>query len=125
MSIDVYIKKEIENSAREIIENLYKPTQLFASMPEVLGVRDLMSHYDVTDEVVYKMIARGMPHTHAGREFRFHRALLIEWTRGGETPFPCASCDKKKQKDEIPKENISNFPTLAKKTDEKLASMVR
>lgn len=132
------LTREIEETVKAVVTNIYQPAQIFKDLPEIAVVRDLAHFYNISSEVVIRMAQNGMPHTHAGREFRFHRSLLIEWTRNGEKPFPCETCSSKSQRSKIviseetdpddppPVTNVKEFSSPGRRTrDEKLARLVR
>lgn len=106
-----------------------KNATIFDDLPPVALTEEVAGVMRSSTEVVLWMSKDGMPHTHAGREYRFHRELLIEWTRTGSKPFDCEVCRKKDKE----AENENNDPSvnstpvvrqLSHRTSGKLAQMV-
>lgn len=100
MDLALILNQEITQAAKRAVSELYQPARMFARLPEICTVSDLAQYYGVSNDVVSKMIRDGLPHTHAGREYRFHKALLEEWTRNGEKPYLCEKCARPEEKTE-------------------------
>jgi hypothetical protein len=130
--------KSLKNFIIETVENHLQKSAtagIFDCLPEIASTQDVASVYKCSTDVILGMVREGLPHTHVGREYRFHKNLLIEWTRSGSKPIPCVKCvaaDRKSDKiDDKIKEtetNVSNFPApkreLSHKSSNKLASLV-
>jgi hypothetical protein len=88
----------------------------------------------VSDEVIRRMCDDGMPHTHAGRELRFVKNLLIDWTISG-TRYNCVTCEEKSGKGipEAKEINLSHSNPLdsqktfhfSNRTNKKLARLAK
>jgi excisionase family DNA binding protein len=101
-------------------------------LEDVSSTEELAKSLRCSSDVVLRMAQKGMPHTHAGREYRFHKALLIEWTRTGQNPFPCVACQTSEtekqsvqQSEEPQSTNLRPIrPEISHKSANKLASLV-
>jgi hypothetical protein len=121
------LQKEIEETTRSIVKEMYAPTQLFASLPDDSILPDeLASALRVELPKLYRMAQSGMPHTHLGREYRFFKPLLIEWILTGKI-FSCDICAGKIEPKKIDEE-MKSIPaqknpvvSINNKTKEKLA----
>ncbi len=103
---------------------------MFDELPSVCSTEELATVYRSSKEVILKMAKDGMPHTHTGREYRFHKALLIEWTRTGGAIFPCQNCQNEdKNSNNLPEKlpeitPPTNVHNLSQRTNSKLAGLV-
>jgi Zn-dependent peptidase ImmA (M78 family) len=117
------LKEEIRIEARAVVTELLKPLEPFRDLPEIATTAEVAAVFRVSKEVLGRMAEDGMPHAHAGRELRFARIRLMEWTMSGKI-FPCEICAKKSDKSSGDATQVTqNVFELSHKSTKKLAEI--
>lgn len=103
------LSAEIKAEARRAVEEFLKAVEMFADLSGVSTTQELAKVFRVSDDVVRRTAEEGMPHVHFGRELRFVKANLVEWTTTGKRYF-CEVCEEKSGKPSSPTAlNQANF----------------
>lgn len=84
------IREEVRRAVAEMLE----PLKMFSDLPSVSTTQELAKCLRVSDDVIRRMADEGTPHVHAGRELRFVKALVAEWTITGKR-YSCEVCGEK------------------------------
>lgn len=84
------IREEVQRAVAEMLE----PLEMFSDLPSVSTTQELAKCLRVSDDIVRRMAEEGVPHIHAGRELRFVKTLIAEWTITGRRYF-CEVCGEK------------------------------
>lgn len=131
MSLDSIIREIAREEASAVLCELTARVDIFPTLPEISTTGELADALRVSEDVLRRMCEGGMPHTHAGREFRFSKILVIEWTKTGKL-FSCDIClhktsrlSTKSQIDEAlrPEDGLANT-ALKDKTSKKLSRLI-
>ena len=85
---------EIREEVRRAVAEMLEPLEMFSDLSSVSTTQELAKCFRVSDDIVRRMADEGMPHIHAGRELRFVKALIAEWTITGKRYF-CEVCSEK------------------------------
>ena len=131
MSFEQFMREIIREEARSVINEIITPVELYPLLPHIATTNEIAEVMRVSDEVIRRMCDEGLPHTHAGRELRFSKAMLIEWTVSGKR-YNCEICAEKSGRQSPPTKEI-NLPSavrvpeeglrLSNKTSKKLARL--
>lgn len=106
------LSAEIKAEARRAVEEFLKAVDMFADLPAVSTTQELAKVLRVSDDVVRRTAEEGMPHVHVGREMRFVKNLIAEWSSTGKKFF-CEVCGEKSGKPSLPiASNQATFSTL-------------
>lgn len=84
------IREEVQRAVAEMLE----PLEMFSDLPSVSTTQELAKCLRVSDDIVRRMADEGMPHIHAGRELRFVKTLITEWSVAGKK-YSCEICGEK------------------------------
>lgn len=96
------LSAEIKAEARRAVEEFHKAVEMFADLPGVSTTQELAKVLRVSDDVVRRTAEEGgMPHLHVGRELRFVKNLIAEWSSTGKRFF-CEVCGEKSGKPSLP-----------------------
>ncbi len=96
------LSAEIKAEARRAVEEFLKAVEMFADLPGVSTTQELAKVLRVSDDVVRRTAEEGgMPHVHVGREMRFVKTLIAEWSSTGKKFF-CEACGEKSGKPSLP-----------------------
>lgn len=95
------LSAEIKAEARRAVEEFLKAVEMFADLPGVSTTQELAKVLRVSDDVVRRTAEEGMPHVHVGRELRFVKNLIAEWSSTGKKFF-CEVCGEKSGKPSPP-----------------------
>lgn len=91
------LSAEIKAEARRAVEEFLKAVEMFTDLPGVSTTQELAKVLRVSDDVVRRTAEEGMPHVHVGREMRFVKTLIAEWSSTGKKFF-CEVCGEKSAK---------------------------
>src|SRR5690349_16708352 len=125
-----FMTGQMKKAAREAVREIIEPLELFPELPPVATTPEVAAALLVSDEVLIRMAKNGMPHVHAGRELRFAKPLLINWSITGQIYY-CEVCsgekmplenDRKKTPEEIKSPKVVGITSGA---NSKLAKLAR
>ncbi len=91
------LSAEIKADARRAVEEFLKAVEMFADLQDVSTTQELAKVFRVSDDIVRRTAEEGMPHVHFGREMRFVKVHLVEWSATGKRYF-CEVCAEKSGK---------------------------
>jgi hypothetical protein len=106
MSIDEILSDKIREIAKDVIQGVLQPVELFADLPDVSKSAEVAAVFDVSTEVLHRSAENGLPHVHLGREMRFLKRLLIEHAVTGKL-FYCEACRTKVKPEDMPEQSGS------------------
>lgn len=92
---------EIKAEARRAVEEFLKAVEMFADLPAISTTSEMAKVLRVSDDVVRRTAEEGMPHVHVGRELRFVKTLIADWSSTGKKFF-CEVCGEKSGKPSPP-----------------------
>lgn len=95
------LNAEIKAEVQRTVEEFLKSVEMFSGLPSVSTTSEMAKVFRVSDDVIRRTAEEGMPHVHAGRELRFVKALIAEWTTSGKKYF-CEICEEKSGKPQPP-----------------------
>ncbi len=95
------LSAEIKAEVQRTVEEFLKSVEMFSDLPAVSTTHELAKVFRVSDDVIRRTAEEGMPHVHAGRELRFVKALIAEWTTSGRK-YSCEICEEKLGKPQPP-----------------------
>lgn len=91
----------IREEVRRAVEEYLKSVEMLADLPDVSTTQELAKVMRVSDDILRRTAEDGMPHVHMGREMRFVKKLIAEWTTNGKK-YPCEICEEKSGKPQPP-----------------------
>lgn len=114
------LSAEIKAEVQRAVEEFLKAVEMFADLPTVSTAQELAKVLRVSDDVVRRTAEEGMPHIHVGREMRFVKTLIAEWSSTGKRYF-CEACGEKSGKPSPSNFTQANFeqqhyPTFSHKS---------
>lgn len=116
------LSAEIKAEVQRAVEEFLKAVEMFADLPAVSTTQELAKVLRVSDDVVRRTAEEGgMPHVHVGREMRFVKTLIAEWSSTGKKFF-CEVCGEKSAKPSPPSNSSQanfdqpQYPTFSHKS---------
>lgn len=88
------LRAEFRAEAQKAVEEVFKPLEMMPDLPLVATTQEIAAALRVSDDIFRRMAEEGMPHTHAGRELRFVKALIVGWLATNKRYF-CEICSEK------------------------------